>query len=190
MRPNFRTNESPIYFLGKMYNGKDGTTRGIELQNIDWFDLETTHDDIPCPPCEQSYANFLKSFSQRIYLSYRKQFEPLNGLTRSGDPITSDCGWGCMIRCAQMLLAQTLLIHMTSNSNLPYSNIQISDKCKYSNARWERPISFLFRIGPKRNSIECFRNANRTNRRIQVYTDIIRLFGDYPHAKCPFGIHQ
>ncbi|CAF5117257.1 unnamed protein product [Rotaria magnacalcarata] len=24
MRPNFRTNESPIYLLGKMYNGKEG----------------------------------------------------------------------------------------------------------------------------------------------------------------------
>jgi hypothetical protein len=24
MRPNFRTNESPIYFLGKLYNGKEG----------------------------------------------------------------------------------------------------------------------------------------------------------------------
>ncbi len=132
MRPNFRTNESPIYFLGKMYNGKDGMPR--DLLEIFFFQtqfLETTHDDIPCPPCEQSYANFLKSFSQRIYLSYRKQFEPLNSLTRSGDPITSDCGWGCMIRCAQMLLAQTLLIHMTSTINLPYSNIQISDKCNF-----------------------------------------------------------
>jgi hypothetical protein len=156
MRPNFRTNESPIYFLGKMYNGKE----------------EITYDDIPRPLCEQSYTNFLKSFSQRIYLSYRKQFEPLNSLTRSGDPITSDCGWGCMIRCAQMLLAQTLLIHMTNTMNLPYLNIQISDKC------------------PKRNSIECFRNNNRTNRRTQIYTDIIRLFGDYPNVKCPFGIHK
>lgn len=27
MRPNFRTNESPIYFLGKVYNGKEGTTQ-------------------------------------------------------------------------------------------------------------------------------------------------------------------
>lgn len=24
MRPNFRTNESPIYFLGRAYNGKEG----------------------------------------------------------------------------------------------------------------------------------------------------------------------
>lgn len=156
MRPNFRTNESPIYFLGKMYNGKE----------------ETSYDDIPRPLTEQSYSNFLKAFSQRIYLSYRKQFEPFHISARNGDSITSDCGWGCMIRCAQMLLAQTLLLHMTSTIHLPHSNIQISDKC------------------PKRNSIECFRNANRINRRIQIYTDIVRLFGDYPNIKCPFGIHK
>ncbi|CAF4748858.1 unnamed protein product [Rotaria sp. Silwood1] len=77
-----------------------------------------------------------------------------------------------MIRCAQMLLAQTLLNHMTNKINLPYSNIQMSEKC------------------PKRNSIEYFRNTNRTNRRTHIYTDIIRLFGDYPNVKCPFGIHK
>jgi cysteine protease ATG4 len=88
---------------------------------------------MPRPHSDQSYGNFLKSFSQRIFLSYRKQFEPLNSLTRSGDPITSDCGWGCMIRCAQMLLAQTLLIHMM---NTTHSIIQISDKCiKEKNAK-------------------------------------------------------
>jgi hypothetical protein len=90
--------------------------------------LETSYDDIPRPPSEQSYANFLKTFSQRIYFSYRKQFEPLAS-SRTGDIITSDGGWGCMIRCAQMLLAQTLLIHMTNAYNSYYSNIQISDRC-------------------------------------------------------------
>ncbi|CAF3329333.1 unnamed protein product [Rotaria socialis] len=156
MRPNFRTNESPIYFLGKMYNGKE----------------ETTSDDLPPTFNEQSYASFLTSFSQRIYFSYRKQFEPLNGLRPNGDLITSDCGWGCMIRCAQMLLAQTLVNHMTNTINLPYSHIQMSEKC------------------PKRNSIVYCRNVNRTNRRTHIYTDIIRLFGDYPNVKCPFGIHK
>jgi len=84
---------------------------------------------MPRPPSEQSYANFLKTFSQRIYISYRKQFEPLTS-SRNGDIITSDGGWGCMIRCAQMLLAQTLLTHMTNSFNSYYSNIQISDKCR------------------------------------------------------------
>ncbi|CAF1114630.1 unnamed protein product [Adineta steineri] len=155
MRPNFRTNETPIYLLGKKYNGRE----------------ETTYDDIPRPHSDQSYTNFLKSFSQRIYFSYRKQFEPFIG-SRNGDVITSDGGWGCMIRCAQMLLAQTLLIHLTSAFNSSYSNIQISDKC------------------PKRNSIEYAKHANRVNRHAQMYKDIIRLFGDIPHVKCPFGIHK
>ncbi len=91
--------------------------------------LESIYDDIPRSQSEQSYGNFLKTFSQRIYCSYRKQFEPLIG-SRTGDIITSDGGWGCMIRCAQMLLAQTLLLHTTNTFNAHYSNIQISDRCK------------------------------------------------------------
>ncbi|CAF2411983.1 unnamed protein product [Rotaria sp. Silwood2] len=155
MRPNFRTNDSPICLLGKTYNGKE----------------EAAYDDTPHSQSEHSYANFIKLFSQRIYFSYRKQFEPLTG-SRNGDILTSDGGWGCMIRCAQMLLAQTFFIHMTNTINSHYSNIQVSDKC------------------PKRNSIDCIRNGNRINRRTKLYTDIIRLFGDFPHLKCPFGIHK
>lgn len=148
---------------------------------------------MPRHHCEQSYSNFLKAFSQRIYLSYRKQFEPLNGLTRSGDSITSDCGWGCMIRCAQMLLAQTLLLHWTSPLVLPYSNIQIAEKCTQKRKETRTTLltdEFLFVLGPKRNSIEHFRYAQRSNRRTQTYMEIIRLFGDYPDVRCPFGIHK
>ncbi|CAF0875162.1 unnamed protein product [Adineta ricciae] len=155
MRPNFRTSETPIYFLGTKYDGRE----------------VTTHDDNPRPQSDHSYANFLKAFSQRIYFSYRKQFEPLIS-SRNGDIITSDGGWGCMIRCAQMLLAQTLLVHMTNTFNTGYSNIQISEKC------------------PKRNSIDYTRHGNRINQYKQIYTDIIRLFGDLPNSKCPLGIHR
>ncbi|CAF0784431.1 unnamed protein product [Didymodactylos carnosus] len=74
MRPNFRNNESPIYLLGRKYNGKD----------------DTSYDDASCSYSEQSYSHFLSDFQQRIYLSYRKQFDPLIG----SNSITSDMGWG------------------------------------------------------------------------------------------------
>lgn len=132
IRPNFRTNESPIYLLGKMYNGKEGRNEDDFCCSSDgeeaYFHLESAYDDSPRLQHEQSYAQFLTSFSQRLYFSYRKPFEPMTG-ARNGDLITSDCGWGCMIRCAQMLLAQTLLLQMTNPMTSYYSNIQISDKC-------------------------------------------------------------
>jgi ABC-type proline/glycine betaine transport system substrate-binding protein len=112
------------FIMGKKVNKKFF----IEIMNYFYSSVETIYDDTPRSLAEQSYTSFLKSFSQRIYFSYRKQFEPLIG-SRNGDIITSDCGWGCMIRCAQMLFAQTLLIHMTNTVYSHYSNIQISDKC-------------------------------------------------------------
>ncbi|KAK2711385.1 hypothetical protein QYM36_012536 [Artemia franciscana] len=45
-----------------------------------------------------------KDISSRLWLSYRKGFQTIGNTN-----FTSDKGWGCMLRCGQMILAESLI---------------------------------------------------------------------------------
>uniref|UniRef100_F1KYE7 Cysteine protease n=1 Tax=Ascaris suum TaxID=6253 RepID=F1KYE7_ASCSU len=77
-----------------------------ELQDYSVFDSNTPvyllGHKFPARGDMDSIKEYVTS---RLWFTYRKNFMPIGG---TGP--TSDQGWGCMLRCGQMLLAQALIV--------------------------------------------------------------------------------
>ncbi|XP_786847.4 uncharacterized protein LOC581768 isoform X2 [Strongylocentrotus purpuratus] len=83
----------PIWFLGKCYHQRP------------------EDPDPERPPGMDSVRSmviemFKQDFSSRLWMTYRREFPTL-----AGSNFTSDCGWGCMLRSGQMMLAHSLILH-------------------------------------------------------------------------------
>lgn len=52
-----------------------------------------------------SYSRLSADLISRVWLTYRRGFEPISSV----EGPSSDSGWGCMLRCGQMVLAEAVL---------------------------------------------------------------------------------
>ena len=62
-------------------------------------------------PTSNVHDAFALDFTTRIWMTYRKEFEEFIGTN-----VNTDCGWGCMIRSGQMLVANTLILQRFGRS--------------------------------------------------------------------------
>lgn len=129
---------------------------------------------------------FRLSFASLLWLTYRRGFPQLPGCS-----LTTDSGWGCVLRTGQMLLAQGLLLHlMPTGWTWSVSQRAVKDDMD------------LLVIGPA-DSAECAPNLkeasgkrarklsldSRLDRPLKAkHRQVVSWFADHPTA--PFGIHK
>lgn len=91
---------SPVWLLGTAYGSVEEFLKDPKVVRSE---AERSHLEMICRP----RTELLHEFNSRLYFSYRQDFDVL-----PDSDLSSDVGWGCMLRVGQMLLAQTLIVHL------------------------------------------------------------------------------
>uniref|UniRef100_A0A8C5H8Y1 Cysteine protease n=1 Tax=Gouania willdenowi TaxID=441366 RepID=A0A8C5H8Y1_GOUWI len=149
---------------------------------------------------EDEVERFRLAFVSRVWLTYRREFPQLEGSTW-----TTDCGWGCMLRSGQMLLAQGLLVHLMPRDWAWPDAQQLTD-VDFEVFRPRSPARAggvpIPSFGSPRGSNSPEKSTNQApkcsqrkrpesvkDRRAEpIHQRLVTWFGDQPPAA--FGIHQ
>ncbi|XP_048870897.1 cysteine protease atg4da isoform X1 [Brienomyrus brachyistius] len=151
---------------------------------------------------EDEVERLSRAFVSRLWLTYRREFQQLEGSTW-----TTDCGWGCMLRSGQMLLAQGLLMHLLPPGWAWLDGQQLTDvefeilkpRSPSRSSGVSLPAFPSSRSTPrgrggtaeasKRTSVWRHSTETSLDRQAEaMHRRVVCWFGDHPSA--PFGVHQ
>ncbi|XP_026179835.1 cysteine protease ATG4D-like [Mastacembelus armatus] len=125
---------------------------------------------------------FRRSFTSMLWLTYRRGFAPLAGCS-----LTTDSGWGCVLRTGQMLLAQGLLLHlMPPDWTWSVSHHAVKDDMDLKSRPAGRGQSF--QEGPHNRSRKLSLGSLLDRPMEATHRRVVSWFADRPEA--PFGIHH
>ncbi|KAM3850531.1 cysteine protease atg4da-like [Diretmus argenteus] len=129
---------------------------------------------------------FRRSFASLLWLTYRRGFPQLGGRS-----LTTDSGWGCVLRTGQMLLAQGLLLHLLP-PGWTWSSIHhaVKDDMDLPESRpaANSDSGWTFVEGSKKRSRKLSLGSLLDRRMESTHRRVVSWFGDHPTA--PFGVHQ
>ncbi|KAI5087429.1 cysteine protease ATG4D-like [Silurus meridionalis] len=133
---------------------------------------------------EDERQRFRCVFSSLFWMTYRRGFSSLHGSS-----LTSDSGWGCTLRSAQMLLAQALVLHtLPAGWTWSRAHHQTRDDLEL---RHSRPrvlgLGRSRRAGQRRRSEGGILDEDEDEQE-RGHRRVVAWFGDNPGAL--FGLHR
>lgn len=181
---------SPVLLLGKCYHFK------VE-------DEDCPAEEACCEATDEDFAMgnveaFRRDFASRVWLTYREEFPPL-----PGSSLTSDCGWGCMLRAGQMMLAQALVLHLlgrdwTWSEALSLKPLDAETWTATAARRLVASLEASLQGSPESSELkspeqpkaQTFSSAEEADAHLKemYHRIVVSWFGDSP--VCQLGLHQ